>query len=874
MELKNFFAQDDAGNILSEATCYVYVRGTESLVPVLKKANGVALANPFTTDQNGFAEFGAPNGLYDVRVTKGARNFRIRMQFSDVAETVVTVEAAAVRAEIARDAVVLSAGAKDDIAHGLATTSLNQTFTVLGIAPDDFVTLYKNIGSGALELNRYPSAKAVPKVGLEGVYNLIDPAAATVSGLGINGSSDYAGVSTVKSLAIRVDPGRPIVIANPAGNYSAVAGYGAAFFSDLPSAVNKVVSFNAKTLTNAEGLAYRADVVPAGAKYLVLNTEFQGAPLNWFAAYDTGFAGVVAFEPTLAKLNDLRVFDREAHRKLAAAFAVVEGDDNLYNPAGLAVGHLLSTGGMSRDNAAWRYIKIPVVEGRTYAMYTGSNVWAFPVAGSYGVAGADPAASGAKATFNLTADELVRTFTVPTGQGITHFFASVFITPPGGNIDFTATLIIRHGLSVPVRSLPYAPTLTKVNGYPVKDDKARTAQLEINAALSQRTGQYNLLNPAAPVITNSGLNSSSNYGYLAEGKVLAIPVKEGFPLVISNPAGNYSAAAGYGVAFFSDLPSATNKVANFNATTRTNSAGLTYRADVVPAGAKYLVLNTEFRGVQHGWFVAYDTGFSGAVAYTPTITELNGVPVTDLATRVQVNGLSRLVSQRFAGKKVFYFGDSITQGGNGGVASYVNHITEILKCVGTNYGSSGARTDRLVGMMTNLPPRDGTTTHDFDPDYTDVAAVTIMIGSNDAGTTGAGVNGSLADIPTQRIQDLPFTTAGGVVVTTPDEYWALFPNTYYGNLSLCIEYVKWKNPRTEIYLISATQRGTTTTPMDAVIAAKTAIARFYSILYFNATHECGIDLKGLATYSHDMLHPNFLGAERLGKYIGYKMLHS
>ena len=31
MELKNFFTQDDAGNALSEATCYVYQRGTESL---------------------------------------------------------------------------------------------------------------------------------------------------------------------------------------------------------------------------------------------------------------------------------------------------------------------------------------------------------------------------------------------------------------------------------------------------------------------------------------------------------------------------------------------------------------------------------------------------------------------------------------------------------------------------------------------------------------------------------------------------------------------------------------------------------------------------------------------------------------------------
>ena len=86
--------------------------------------------------------------------------------------------------------------------------------------------------------------------------------------------------------------------------------------------------------------------------------------------------------------------------------------------------------------------------------------------------------------------------------------------------------------------------------------------------------------------------------------------------------------------------------------------------------------------------------------------------------------------------------------------------------------------------------------------------------------------------------------------------------------------MKWKNPSTVIFLISAPQRGTTTAPMDAVVAAKTVISRFYSIQYFNATHECGIDLKGLSTYLYDLLHPNALGEERLGKYAGYRILHS
>lgn len=92
MELKNFFAQDDVGNILSEATCYVYVRGTESLVTGLQNANGVALVNPFTANQQGLIQFAAPNGLYDLRVVKGNRDNRIRVQCNDVTDTLTEMQ--------------------------------------------------------------------------------------------------------------------------------------------------------------------------------------------------------------------------------------------------------------------------------------------------------------------------------------------------------------------------------------------------------------------------------------------------------------------------------------------------------------------------------------------------------------------------------------------------------------------------------------------------------------------------------------------------------------------------------------------------------------------------------------------------------------
>lgn len=86
MELKNFFALDDQGNTLPGATCYLYERGNETLVKDLQGANGLSLENPFTADHQGLVQFAAANGLYDLRVVKGNRDNRIRIQCNDASE--------------------------------------------------------------------------------------------------------------------------------------------------------------------------------------------------------------------------------------------------------------------------------------------------------------------------------------------------------------------------------------------------------------------------------------------------------------------------------------------------------------------------------------------------------------------------------------------------------------------------------------------------------------------------------------------------------------------------------------------------------------------------------------------------------------------
>lgn len=164
MELKNFFAQDDQGNKLPGALCYVYRRGTESEAAGMCKANGVALINPIAADSNGLIQFAAPNGLYDVRVVSSKRDYRMPMQFSDVSDDLEAARGAVLMAQDARDAAQVTAGIADDIAEGLEKTADGDHFRVRSNTEEDSFILYKNVAGSALEINRYPSSAAVTRI--------------------------------------------------------------------------------------------------------------------------------------------------------------------------------------------------------------------------------------------------------------------------------------------------------------------------------------------------------------------------------------------------------------------------------------------------------------------------------------------------------------------------------------------------------------------------------------------------------------------------------------------------------------------------------------------------------------------------------------
>ena len=84
MEIKNYFAQDAQGNIMPSANCYLYLPGTTTLATGLVDGSGTPISNPFLASSVGQVTFGAPNGVYDLRIAQGARDFTIEIQCADL----------------------------------------------------------------------------------------------------------------------------------------------------------------------------------------------------------------------------------------------------------------------------------------------------------------------------------------------------------------------------------------------------------------------------------------------------------------------------------------------------------------------------------------------------------------------------------------------------------------------------------------------------------------------------------------------------------------------------------------------------------------------------------------------------------------------
>ena len=114
MELKTYFAQDAAGNIIPSAIVKVFLQGKTTLATGLTRADGTPLENPFAADGAGRIQFRAPDGYYDVQVSAGPgiiQTLTIQcVDYSGAKAAADSAEAAADRADVSAEQAQTSAG--------------------------------------------------------------------------------------------------------------------------------------------------------------------------------------------------------------------------------------------------------------------------------------------------------------------------------------------------------------------------------------------------------------------------------------------------------------------------------------------------------------------------------------------------------------------------------------------------------------------------------------------------------------------------------------------------------------------------------------------------------------------------------------------
>lgn len=203
--------------------------------------------------------------------------------------------------------------------------------------------------------------------------------------------------------------------------------------------------------------------------------------------------------------------------------------------------------------------------------------------------------------------------------------------------------------------------------------------------------------------------------------------------------------------------------------------------------------------------------------------------------------------QKYSGKKLYCFGDSITQS-VGATNNYPTHLATKLNATMTNYGSSGADHNRFRCIVCG-GTSNGSITYTA-PDYSTVDVVTLTIGHN-----GGVGSSTMADI--SGIND-----------------FNLYPDTYYGNVCRSIEYILSQNANIRIYLLTPIQslNATYIATTAAATTAIKAIGAKYALPVIDLQNTSGLHFRNINTFTSDGIHPNPSGALKIAEVVYRQML--
>lgn len=510
--------------------------------------------------------------------------------------------------------------------------------------------------------------------------------------------------------------------------------------------------------------------------------------------------------------------------------------------------------GSLRTVAAAQVNVFPITAGETYTLVsTGFDTTYAKLAVS---ANNTSTAGSAKTLVALTSvDATTKTFVAPiTGYA----FLNVKWTP---NLDMTTKLSIKSTEFIEVIGMQNKPVRDLLAQSRMDNAKLETV---VNAEdLDIFVPElYSTATKSAGFFVGVSGTLTSNSG----AELVCFPIKPNHSYLIKSSAFLSTKTVGL---------SATNTVVNggaiINRTLQATTDPTIYKFDTTSADSGFLYaffttrLDLQTYDVRTTLKIYVDAVVTDE---SPYIQAINGI-------RFKSEASESTVETRLTDKKCFAFGDSITEGTGGSIVAWWEQIWGTTV---ENYGSSGGRASRVVDIAVageGLAKRDSATSGTAWPtkDYSNLYCVNLMIGTNDSDGSSFG---NIADNPTGRVEDYP----------TTNDYWNLFPNTYVGNISLFIEFIRWKAPQAEIHITTPPYRNffnETSELWDQperitkLIPYLESIARIYGVHLIYGTYECGIGYKHMhpnsIDYSTDGVHFTALGNEIFGKFIAEKTLN-
>ncbi|UKS30162.1 SGNH/GDSL hydrolase family protein [Paenibacillus sp. HWE-109] len=202
---------------------------------------------------------------------------------------------------------------------------------------------------------------------------------------------------------------------------------------------------------------------------------------------------------------------------------------------------------------------------------------------------------------------------------------------------------------------------------------------------------------------------------------------------------------------------------------------------------------------------------------------------------------------KYSGKRVFCFGDSITQS-VGAANNYPTHLSTKLNANVTNFGSSGGDHNRFRCIVCGGTSNGGLTF--TAPDFTIADVVTLTIGHN--GGVGSSTMNDISGI----------------------NDFNLYPDTYYGNFCRSIEYILNQNQNVKIYLMTPIQslNASYITNTAASTTAIKIIGAKYALPVIDLQNTSGLNFRNLSLFTGDGTHPNPTGALKIAEVVYRQML--